>query len=57
MADNKTGKGAGGIGAIFLGIALWQFLTGDNWVVWLILGFLLGGFGWFAARKSSGDDA
>ena len=55
--DNAPAKGAGAIGAMLLVLAAWQLLTGGKWVVWLILGFLLGGFGWFKARKSPGDDA
>lgn len=31
------------IGIIFLLLALFKFLQGDNWVVWLILGILFGG--------------
>ncbi|WP_260484226.1 hypothetical protein [Sphingomicrobium flavum] len=56
MASN-TGKGAGGIGAIFLGVAIWKFLNGDPWIVWVLLGFLLGGFGFFFGRKDGEADA
>lgn len=45
----KTDLGMGVIGLMFLALAVWEFLSGDGWVVWLILGFLFGGFG--AARK------
>lgn len=43
------------LGAVFLGIALYRFLFSDGWIVWLLLSFLLGGFGWLA-RRSKGDD-
>ena len=37
-------------GIIFLVVAVVEFLQGDNWVVWAILGFLFGGFGIFGGR-------
>ena len=39
------------IGAIFLALAVVQFLKGDNWVVWAILGVLFGGLGVFRAKS------
>jgi LPXTG-motif cell wall-anchored protein len=50
-----TKKGFPLIGAIFLALAAWKFLRGDNWVVWLILGLLLGGLGIFARKKGAGQ--
>jgi len=44
MSD-KAGIGGGVIGLMFLGLAVFEFLSGDGWVVWAVLGFLLGGFG------------
>lgn len=41
------------IGAIFLALAVFKFLQGDNWVVWAILGVLFGGLGIFRSRKRS----
>ena len=38
-------KGFPVVGAIFLGLGIWNFLRGENWVVWIILGVLLGGLG------------
>lgn len=38
------------VGVIFLGVALVNFLRGDNWVVWLILGALFGGLAIFRRR-------
>lgn len=32
------------IGLIFLLLAVFKFLQGDNWVVWLILAILFGAF-------------
>jgi LPXTG-motif cell wall-anchored protein len=40
------------LGGVFLGLAAYRFLTGqDGWIVWVILGFLFGGFGLFAGKK------
>ena len=44
MSD-KLNLGGGVIGLLFLGVGVVQFLQGDSWVVWAILGFLFGGFG------------
>ena len=44
------------IGAIFLLLAVIKFLNGTPWIVWVILGFLFGGFGIFA-KRSGGDAA
>ncbi|WP_324260273.1 hypothetical protein U4960_08760 [Altererythrobacter sp. H2] len=48
-------KGLPVVGIIFLALAAFKFLQGDDWVVWLILGFLFGGFGVFARNKSGGN--
>jgi hypothetical protein len=40
------------IGIVFLLLALFKFLNGGPWVVWLILGLLLGGFGIFGLNRS-----
>jgi hypothetical protein len=53
---NKTNVGMGGIGLIFFALAVWEFLSGDSWIVWVLLGVLFGGVG--AARQLlSKDDA
>lgn len=44
-------KGFPVVGVIFLVLAVVEFLQGDNWVVWAILGFLFGGFGIFGSGK------
>jgi hypothetical protein len=46
---NKTDLGMGLVGLIFFAIGLVNFLQGDGWVVWAILGVICGGVG--AARK------
>ncbi|NQX95957.1 MAG: hypothetical protein HRT64_13760 [Erythrobacter sp.] len=46
---SKTDLGLGAIGLLFLGLAVFEFLSGDDWIVWVLLGFLFGGFG--AAKK------
>lgn len=45
---NKAQVGGGGIGIIFLALALFNFLTGDDWVVWAIIGVLFGGLSAFS---------
>ncbi|MEM9574381.1 MAG: hypothetical protein AAF870_04020 [Pseudomonadota bacterium] len=52
--NNKTRLGGGFIGLLFLGLGAFEFLSGDAWVVWVILGFLFGGFG-AAAQLLKGD--
>ena len=54
--SNVTRKGFPVIGAMFLALAVWEFLQGDNWVVWVIIAFLFGGFGIFSARTASSGD-
>ncbi|MEA1619494.1 hypothetical protein SOQ14_11255 [Erythrobacter sp. T5W1-R] len=41
----KAELGGGLVGLIFLTLAAWEWISGDSWVVWAILGFLFGGFG------------
>lgn len=42
------------VGVIFLALAVFKFLQGDDWVVWSILGVLFGGLAVFRAKKSGG---
>jgi hypothetical protein len=44
------------LGAVFLGVALYRFLVSDGWIVWLILGFLFGGFDLWSRRSKAGED-
>ena len=44
-------KGFPLVGGVFLGMAIYEFLQGDDWVVWAILGVLFGGLGIFRNRK------
>ena len=39
------------VGVVFLALAVFKFLQGDDWVVWAILGVLFGGLGIFRNRK------
>ena len=50
MGDTAR-KGLPIVGVMFLILAVVNFLQGDNWVVWAILGFLFGGFGIFGSSK------
>jgi hypothetical protein len=38
------------LAGVFLGVAVYRFLSGESWVVWVILFVLFGGFSLF--RKS-----
>jgi hypothetical protein len=42
---SKAQIGGGLVGLMFLALGVFEFLQGDNWVVWIILGFFFGGFG------------
>lgn len=42
---NKADTGAGIVGLIFLALGVMNFLQGDSWVVWVLLGVILGGVG------------
>ena len=52
--DGAVKKGFPVVGVIFLVLAVVEFLQGDDWVVWAILGFLFGGFGVFSRGKQTG---
>ena len=39
------------LGIVFLLLALFKFLQGDDWVVWMILGIVFGGLRFFASSK------
>jgi hypothetical protein len=54
MAMSRT-RWASLVGGVFLGIALYRFLSGEAWVVWLILGVLLGGLGLLGRSKEGAD--
>jgi len=40
------------IGVMFLALGLAKFLSGGDWVVWIILGFVFGGFAIFKSREA-----
>jgi hypothetical protein len=42
------------LGVIFLALGVIQFLKGDDWVVWIILGVLFGGLAIFRRKESDG---
>lgn len=44
-------KGFPVLGAIFLALGVLNFVQGDSWVVWIVLGILFGGLGLFSRRK------
>jgi hypothetical protein len=45
VMSGKVQLGGGLIGLMFLALGAWEWISGDSWVVWIILGFLFGGFG------------
>ena len=49
--DPLQKKGFPLIGVIFLALGVFKLLQGDDWVVWIIIGFLFGGLGAFSRRK------
>ncbi|WP_432200380.1 hypothetical protein ACRAQ7_12380 [Erythrobacter sp. W53] len=51
---NKANLGGGIIGLVFLALGAFKFISGDGWIVWILLGFLFGGFG--ALRQLLGSD-
>ncbi len=40
------------VGAIFLLLGIVQFLRGENWIVWMILGVLFGGLSLLRGAKT-----
>lgn len=46
---NKASLSGGGIGIVFLALAAFNFLTGDDWVAWAIIGVLFGGLSAFSS--------
>ena len=48
-------KGLSLVGIIFLLLGLFQLLTGGAWVVWIILGVLLGGLSMFRGKAEEGQ--
>jgi hypothetical protein len=44
------------LAGVFMGLAIYRFLTGESWVVWAILFVLFGGFGLFRKpEQGSGE--
>jgi len=50
--DRKAVAGSALLGLIFLAIGVMRFFQGEGWVVWILLGVVLGGVG--AARQVFG---
>ena len=48
---SKIKTGGSIIGALFLALGVFKLLKGDDWVVWIILGVLFGGLGFFSKAK------
>ncbi len=43
--DRKAVAGSALLGLIFLAIGVMRFFQGEGWVVWVLLGVVLGGVG------------
>lgn len=44
------------LAGVFLGLAIYRFLTGESWVVWVILFVLFGGLSLFRGKtEGSGE--
>ena len=46
-------KGVPFVGGLFVGLAIYKFVTGGDWVVWAILGVLFGGLVLFNRGKGA----
>jgi hypothetical protein len=55
VMGNKANTGVGIVGLIFLAVGTMKFFQGEGWVVWVLLGVVLGGVG--AARRVLGGKA
>lgn len=44
------------IGLIFLLLAVFKFLQGDDWIVWLILAIVFGALRFFPSSERSASD-
>jgi hypothetical protein len=45
VMENKAYTGVGIAGLVFLALGVMRFFQGDSWVVWVLLGVILGGVG------------
>jgi hypothetical protein len=45
VMDRKAVAGSALLGLIFLAIGVMRFFQGEGWVVWVLLGVVLGGVG------------
>lgn len=41
------------LGAVFLALGIFKLVQGESWVVWFILGIVLGGLGLFSRRGAA----
>jgi len=55
--SNTAKAGPPILGFIFLLLGLVKFINGESWAVWIILGFVFGGFGIFASNRSKGTES
>jgi hypothetical protein len=53
----KLKLGGGFIGLLFLGVGVLKFLQGNDWIVWIILGVLLGGLSAFSGKEKGADES
>jgi hypothetical protein len=51
----KIDLGMSAIGLLFFALAVWEFLSGDGWIVWVLLGVLFGGVGAVRQLIGKGD--
>jgi hypothetical protein len=51
----KKSKGISFIGILFLLVGVFEFFSGDIWIVWIILGVMFGGLGIFGAARQRSD--
>jgi hypothetical protein len=53
----KAKVGGSIIGVLFLALGVIKMLKGDDWVVWIILGVLFGGLGFFSGKAKEPDQS
>jgi hypothetical protein len=57
LVAGKAKVGGSSIGALFLALGVIKMLKGDDWVVWIILGVLFGGLGFFSGKAKGPDQS
>jgi hypothetical protein len=54
--ETVKNKGFPIVGIIFLLLGVFKFINGGHWIVWMILGVLLGGLSIFNKKQKGSDE-